>query len=47
VRALRDDGINAPATCGLAEVVAGRVAAGDWAHEVTAPRRGRRFVRAA
>jgi glycerol-3-phosphate dehydrogenase (NAD(P)+) len=46
-RALKEGGVDAPAVSGLADVVEGRVAAGDWAEEITAPRRGRRFVRAA
>ncbi|MCW3004968.1 MAG: 1-acylglycerol-3-phosphate O-acyltransferase [Conexibacter sp.] len=46
--ALREGGFDAPAVNGLAEVVAGRVDAGDWASTITAPpRRGKRFVRAA
>jgi glycerol-3-phosphate dehydrogenase (NAD(P)+) len=46
--ALREGGVDAPAVNGLADVVAGRVDAGDWASEITAPpRRGKRFVRAA
>jgi 1-acyl-sn-glycerol-3-phosphate acyltransferase len=46
--ALREGGIDAPAVNGLADVVAGRVDAGDWASGITAPpRRGKRFVRAA
>jgi glycerol-3-phosphate dehydrogenase len=46
--ALREGGIDAPTVNGLAEVVAGRVDAGDWASTITAPpRRGKRFVRAA
>jgi glycerol-3-phosphate dehydrogenase (NAD(P)+) len=46
--ALREGGIDAPTVNGLADVVAGRVDAGDWASTITAPpRRGKRFVRAA
>ncbi|HWH94369.1 MAG TPA: 1-acylglycerol-3-phosphate O-acyltransferase [Baekduia sp.] len=46
--ALRAGGVDAPAVNGLADVVAGRVDAGDWAATITAPpRRGKRFVRAA
>jgi glycerol-3-phosphate dehydrogenase (NAD(P)+) len=46
--ALRAGGVDAPAVCGLADVVEGRVDAGDWAAAITAPpRRGKRFVRAA
>jgi 1-acyl-sn-glycerol-3-phosphate acyltransferase len=46
--ALREGGIDAPAVNGLADVVAGRVDAGDWASAITnPPRRGKRFVRAA
>jgi glycerol-3-phosphate dehydrogenase (NAD(P)+) len=46
--ALREGGMDAPAVNGLADVVAGRVDAGDWASTITAPpRRGKRFVRAA
>jgi glycerol-3-phosphate dehydrogenase len=46
--ALREGGVDAPAVNGLADVVAGRVDAGDWASAITAPpRRGKRFVRAA
>jgi len=48
VLALRAGGVDAPAVSGLADVVAGRVDAGDWAATITAPpRRGKRFVRAA
>jgi glycerol-3-phosphate dehydrogenase (NAD(P)+) len=46
-RALREGGVDAPAVAGLADVVAGRVDAGDWASTVTAPSRRRRFARAA
>jgi glycerol-3-phosphate dehydrogenase len=46
-RALSDGGMDAPAVSGLAAVVEGRRDPGDWASEVTSPRRGRRFVRAA
>jgi glycerol-3-phosphate dehydrogenase (NAD(P)+) len=47
-RALREGGMDAPAVTGLADVVEGRVDAGDWAATITAPpRRGKRFVRAA
>jgi len=46
-RALADDGVHAPTVTGLAAVVEGRVAAGDWASSMTAPPRRRRFVRAA
>jgi glycerol-3-phosphate dehydrogenase (NAD(P)+) len=46
--ALREGGVDAPAVSGLADVVEGRVDAGDWAATITAPpRRSRRFVRAA
>jgi 1-acyl-sn-glycerol-3-phosphate acyltransferase len=46
--ALREGGVDAPAVCGLADVVEGRVDAGDWASAITAPpRRAKRFVRAA
>ncbi len=46
--ALREGGVDAPAVCGLADVVEGRVDAGDWASAITAPpRRTKRFVRAA
>jgi glycerol-3-phosphate dehydrogenase (NAD(P)+) len=46
--ALRSAGVDAPAVSGLADVVEGRVDAGDWAATITAPpRRGKRFVRAA
>jgi glycerol-3-phosphate dehydrogenase (NAD(P)+) len=46
--ALREGGVDAPAVCGLADVVAGRVDAGDWASAITAPPRPtKRFVRAA
>jgi hypothetical protein len=45
---LRAGGVDAPAVCGLADVVEGRVDAGDWAAAITTPpRRGKRFVRAA
>jgi 1-acyl-sn-glycerol-3-phosphate acyltransferase len=46
-RALHDGGMEAPAVSGLADVVEGRVDAGDWASTMTAPPRRRRFVRAA
>jgi 1-acyl-sn-glycerol-3-phosphate acyltransferase len=46
-RALREGGVDAPALAGLADVVAGRVDAEDWASTITAPPRPRRFVRAA
>jgi glycerol-3-phosphate dehydrogenase (NAD(P)+) len=46
--ALTAGGAEAPAVSGLADVVEGRVDAGDWAATITAPpRRGKRFVRAA
>jgi glycerol-3-phosphate dehydrogenase (NAD(P)+) len=46
--ALREGGVDAPAVSGLADVVEGRVDAGDWASAITAPpRRTKRFVRAA
>jgi glycerol-3-phosphate dehydrogenase len=45
--ALRAGGVDAPAVNGLADVIAGRVTAGDWAEGVTAPVRRKRFVRAA
>jgi glycerol-3-phosphate dehydrogenase (NAD(P)+) len=46
--ALRAGGVDAPAVCGLADVVEGRVDAGDWASAITAPPRAtKRFVRAA
>jgi glycerol-3-phosphate dehydrogenase (NAD(P)+) len=45
--ALREGGVDAPAVSGLADVIEGRVDAGDWALTITAPQRGRRFVRAA
>jgi 1-acyl-sn-glycerol-3-phosphate acyltransferase len=46
-RALREGGVDAPAVNGLADVIEGRVDAGDWASTITAPPRRRRFVRAA
>jgi glycerol-3-phosphate dehydrogenase (NAD(P)+) len=46
-RALREGGVDAPAVNGLADVIEGRVDAGDWASTTTAPPRRRRFVRAA
>jgi 1-acyl-sn-glycerol-3-phosphate acyltransferase len=46
--ALREGGVDAPAVSGLADVVEGRVDAGDWASAITAPpKRAKRFVRAA
>ena len=46
--ALREGGVDAPAVCGLADVVQGRVDAGDWASAITTPpKRAKRFVRAA
>ena len=46
--ALREGGVDAPAVCGLADVVQGRVDAGDWASAITTPpKRTKRFVRAA
>lgn len=53
-RALRENGIAAPAIHGLADVLAGRTTVEQWTENVTAPttpagrrRRSRRFVRAA
>jgi 1-acyl-sn-glycerol-3-phosphate acyltransferase len=46
-RALREGGVDAPAVAGLADVVEGRVDAGDWASTITEPPRRRKFIRAA
>jgi glycerol-3-phosphate dehydrogenase len=46
-RALRDGGVASPAIDGLTAVIEGRREPAEWAGELTAPTRGRRFVRAA
>ena len=46
-RALESDGLHAPAISGLADVVEGRMEAGAWTEQVTAPRRKRMTTRAA
>jgi hypothetical protein len=43
----RDAQVEAPALDNLAALVEGRVAPAEWAETVTAPERGKRFVRAA